>query len=125
MYSKTDQNRNAFIFFGSSTTTEECTNRLESHDFDGLILRVSAADGPMPITRDLVNATASSGIDDVLIYLDNVDLVDDEELLELVGLEARELLSKFDLDGDGAMIVYDTVFLGMLLDAIDEAFGVV
>ena len=113
------------FFFGSSTTTEECTNRLESHVFDGLILRVSAADGPMPTTLDFLNATVMSGIDDVLLYVDNVDIVDDQELLELVELEVRELLSKFDLDCEGAMIVYDTVPLDMLLDAIDEEFGMV
>jgi elongation factor Tu len=67
---------------------------------DGAILVVAATDGPMPQTREHVLLMKQVGVQKIVVFLNKVDLVDDEELLELVELEVRELLSKQDYDGD-------------------------
>ncbi len=67
---------------------------------DGAILVVSAADGPMPQTKEHVLLARQVGVPAIVVFLNKVDLVDDEELLELVELEIRELLSKYDFPGD-------------------------
>ncbi|MBU2191347.1 elongation factor Tu [Mesorhizobium sp. 10J20-29] len=67
---------------------------------DGAILVVSAADGPMPQTREHILLARQVGVPALVVFLNKVDLVDDEELLELVELEVRELLSKYDFPGD-------------------------
>lgn len=72
---------------------------------DGAILVVSAADGPMPQTREHVLLARQVGVPSLVVALNKVDMVDDAELLELVELEVRELLSSFEFDGDGAPVV--------------------
>ncbi|KKK51650.1 hypothetical protein LCGC14_3112820, partial [marine sediment metagenome] len=67
---------------------------------DGAIVVVSAADGPMPQTREHVLLARQVNVPALVVFLNKVDLVDDEELLELVELEVRELLSKYDFPGD-------------------------
>src|SRR5213596_2321596 len=72
---------------------------------DGAILVVSAADGPMPQTREHILLARQVGVPALVVYLNKVDMVDDPELLELVELEVRELLSKYDFPGDKIPIV--------------------
>ena len=72
---------------------------------DGAILVVSAADGPMPQTREHVLLARQVGVPAIVIALNKSDMVDDEELLELVELEARELLSQYDFPGDDVPVI--------------------
>jgi elongation factor Tu len=72
---------------------------------DGAILVVSAADGPMPQTREHILLARQVNVPAIVVFLNKVDLVDDEELLELVELEVRELLSKYDFPGDDIPII--------------------
>ena len=72
---------------------------------DGAILVVSAADGPMPQTREHILLARQVGVPKIVVFLNKVDLVDDPELLELVEMEVRELLSKYGFDGDDAPII--------------------
>jgi elongation factor Tu len=72
---------------------------------DGAILVVSAADGPMPQTREHILLARQVGVPALVVFLNKVDLVDDEELLELVELEVRELLSSYDYPGDDIPII--------------------
>ena len=72
---------------------------------DGAILVVSAADGPMPQTREHILLARQVGVPAIVVYLNKVDMVDDPELLELVELEMRELLSSYDFPGDDIPIV--------------------
>ena len=72
---------------------------------DGAILVVSAADGPMPQTREHILLARQSGVPALVVYLNKVDQVDDEELLELVEMEVRELLSSYSFPGDDLPIV--------------------
>ncbi len=72
---------------------------------DGAILVVSAADGPMPQTREHILLARQVGVPAIVVYMNKVDQVDDEELLELVELELRELLSSYDFPGDDIPIV--------------------
>jgi elongation factor Tu len=72
---------------------------------DGAILVVSAADGPMPQTREHILLARQVGVPSVVVFLNKVDLVDDPELLELVELEVRELLSKYEFPGDKTPII--------------------
>ena len=72
---------------------------------DGAILVVSAADGPMPQTREHILLAKQVGVPNLVVFLNKQDMVDDEELLELVELEVRELLSEYDFDGDNIPIV--------------------
>jgi len=72
---------------------------------DGAILVVSAADGPMPQTREHILLARQVGVPSMVVFLNKVDQVDDEELLELVELELRELLSKYDFPGDDIPII--------------------
>ena len=67
---------------------------------DGAILVVSAADGPMPQTREHILLAKQVGVPDIVVFLNKEDQVDDEELLELVELEVRELLDNYDFPGD-------------------------
>ena len=73
---------------------------------DGAILVVSAADGPMPQTKEHVLLARQVDVPALVVFLNKCDLVDDPELLELVEMEVRELLSKYDFDGDNATIVH-------------------
>src|SRR5512138_1253608 len=72
---------------------------------DGAILVVSAADGPMPQTREHILLARQVGVPYIVVYLNKADMVDDAELLELVEMEVRELLSKYDFPGDVTPIV--------------------
>ncbi|MCP4897097.1 MAG: elongation factor Tu [bacterium] len=72
---------------------------------DGAILVVSAADGPMPQTREHILLARQVGVPFIIVYMNKVDMVDDEELLDLVELEVRELLSEYDFPGDDIPIV--------------------
>ena len=81
---------------------------------DGAILVVSAADGPMPQTREHILLSKQVGVPDIVVFLNKEDQVDDEELLELVELEVRELLSAYDFPGDDIPIC-----VGSALQAIE------
>ena len=72
---------------------------------DGAILVVSAADGPMPQTREHILLARQVGVPALVVYLNKVDMVDDAELLELVEMEVRELLSSYEFPGDDIPIV--------------------
>src|SRR5436853_4163301 len=72
---------------------------------DGAILVVSAADGPMPQTREHILLARQVGVPFIVVFLNKVDLVDDPELLDLVELEVRELLSKYQFPGDTAPVI--------------------
>ena len=72
---------------------------------DGGILVVSAADGPMPQTREHVLLAKQVGIKHLVVFLNKVDMVDDEELIELVEMEIRDLLSFYDFDGDNIPVI--------------------
>ncbi|MCY4163470.1 MAG: elongation factor Tu [bacterium] len=84
---------------------------------DGAILVVSAADGPMPQTREHVLLARQVGVPSIVVALNKVDQVDDEELLELVELEVRELLSEYDFPGDDIPIVPVSAFKALEGDA--------
>lgn len=81
---------------------------------DGAILVVSAADGPMPQTREHILLARQVGVPNLVVFLNKQDMVDDEELLELVELEVRELLSDYQFDGDNIGIV-----AGSALEAVE------
>ena len=70
---------------------------------DGAILVCSAADGPMPQTREHILLSRQVGVPYIIVFLNKADMVDDEELLELVEMEVRELLSKYDFPGDDTL----------------------
>ena len=89
---------------------------------DGAILVVSAADGPMPQTREHILLARQVGVPAIVVYLNKVDQVDDEELLELVELEVRELLSAYDFPGDDIPIVKGSA-LSALEGKDDDGIG--
>ena len=72
---------------------------------DGAILVVSAADGPMPQTREHILLARQVGVPNIVVFLNKVDQVDDAELLDLVEMEVRELLSSYEFDGDNTLII--------------------
>lgn len=80
---------------------------------DGAILVVSAADGPMPQTREHILLARQVGISNLVVFLNKVDQVDDEELLELVELEVRELLSEYDFPGDEIPIIAGSALMAV------------
>src|SRR3984893_9931880 len=88
---------------------------------DGAILVVSAADGPMPQTREHILLARQVGVPALVVYLNKVDLVDDTELLELVELEVRELLSKYEFPGDKIPVVKGAGKAA--LDGVDDKLG--
>lgn len=104
--------------------------------FDGAILVVSAADGPMPQTREHILLARQAGIPSIVVYINKIDLVNDPELLQLVELEVRELLSSSGFPGDKATVIKgsaktalsdrsrrnDKKSINDLLNAIDGAF---
>ncbi len=83
---------------------------------DGAILVVSAADGPMPQTREHILLSRQVGVPYIVVFMNKADMVDDAELLELVEMEIRELLSEYDFPGDDTPIVS-----GSALQALEEA----
>ncbi|SLN39902.1 elongation factor Tu [Oceanibacterium hippocampi] len=80
---------------------------------DGAILVVSAADGPMPQTREHILLARQVGVPAIVVYLNKVDQVDDEELLELVELEVRELLSSYDFPGDDIPVIKGSALVAL------------
>ncbi len=99
---------------------------------DGAILVVSAADGPMPQTREHILLARQVGVPSIVVFMNKVDMVDDKDLLELVEMEVRELLSKYEFPGDVIPIVKGSalkalegnaeyeVFIKDLMTAVDE-----
>ncbi|MFL2545235.1 MAG: elongation factor Tu [Longimicrobiales bacterium] len=101
---------------------------------DGAILVVSAADGPMPQTREHILLARQVNVPHVVVFMNKVDMVDDEELLELVELEVRELLNEYDFPGDDTPIIHGSALKALeaggdgadaeciqeLMDAIDS-----
>ena len=85
---------------------------------DGAILVCSAADGPMPQTREHILLARQVGVPKIVVFLNKEDQVDDEELIELVEMEVRELLSEYEYDGDDAPIV-----VGSALKALEDPAG--
>jgi len=99
---------------------------------DGAILVVSAADGPMPQTREHVLLARQVGVPSIVVYLNKVDMVDDEELLDLVELEVRDLLTEYEFPGDDIPVVRGSALAALegeegaeasileLMDAVDS-----
>ena len=88
---------------------------------DGAILVVSAADGPMPQTREHILLSRQVGVPAMVVFLNKADMVDDEELLELVEMEVRELLSSYDFPGDDIPVVTGSALKALEGDAAYEA----
>ena len=88
---------------------------------DGAILVVSAADGPMPQTREHILLARQVNVPYLVVFLNKCDLVDDEELLDLVELEVRELLSKYDFPGDDAPVIRGQALAALNNPTDDEA----
>jgi elongation factor Tu len=99
---------------------------------DGAILVVAATDGPMPQTREHILLARQVGVPQLVVFMNKVDLVDDEELLELVELEVRELLSSYEFDGDNIPVIQGSALGALngedeheksiveLMDAVDD-----
>lgn len=99
---------------------------------DGAILVVSAADGPMPQTREHILLSRNVGVPYIVVFLNKCDMVDDEELLELVEMEVRDLLSDYDFPGDDVPVIKGSALKALegdadyeakifeLMDAVDE-----
>ncbi|MGU3577167.1 GTP-binding protein, partial [Brucellaceae bacterium C25G] len=88
---------------------------------DGAILVVNAADGPMPQTREHILLARQVGVPAIVVFLNKVDQVDDAELLELVEMEVRELLSKYDFPGDDIPVVKGSALAA--LEDSDKTIG--
>ena len=98
---------------------------------DGAILVVAATDGPMPQTKEHILLARQVGVPQIVVFMNKVDLVDDPELLELVEMEVRELLTSYGFDGDNTPIIQGSATLGLagepewvakieqLMDAVD------
>jgi elongation factor Tu len=80
---------------------------------DGAILVVSAADGPMPQTREHILLARQVGVPYIIVYMNKVDMVDDAELLELVELEVRELLDKYEFPGSATPIIHGSAKMAL------------
>ncbi|WP_188456378.1 elongation factor Tu [Virgibacillus oceani] len=99
---------------------------------DGAILVVSAADGPMPQTREHILLSRNVGVPSIVVFLNKCDMVDDEELLELVEMEVRDLLTEYDFPGDDVPVIKGSALKALegdadyeakifeLMDAVDE-----
>ncbi len=100
---------------------------------DGAILVVAATDGPMPQTREHILLAHQIGVPAIVVYLNKCDMVDDPELIDLVEMEVRELLTKYHFDGDNAKVIRGSALKALegdaqweksideLMDAVDEA----
>jgi len=135
----TVRDANKTVTIASSHTEYETENRHYAHvdcpghaDFvknmitgaaqmDGAILVVSAADGPMPQTREHVLLARQVGVPHIVVFMNKVDLVDDDELLELVEMEVRDLLSKYDFPGDDLPVVMGQANIAIENPQDDEA----
>jgi elongation factor Tu len=84
---------------------------------DGAILVVAATDGPMPQTREHILLARQVGVPNIVVFMNKADLVDDEEMLELVEMEVRELLSQYEYDGDNASIIIGSALKALEGDA--------
>jgi elongation factor Tu len=84
---------------------------------DGAILVVAATDGPMPQTREHILLCRQVGVPSIVVFMNKVDLVDDEEMLELVEMEVRELLDQYEFDGDGSAVVQGSALKALEGDA--------
>ena len=89
---------------------------------DGAILVVSAADGPMPQTREHILLARQVGVPYIIVYLNKADLVDDAELLELVEMEVRELLSSYEFPGDDTPVIVGSAL--QALEGVESEYGV-
>ena len=87
---------------------------------DGAILVVGADDGPMPQTREHILLARQVGVPNMVVFLNKCDMVDDEELIELVELELRELLSKYEFDGDNITIVRGSALKALECEDVDS-----
>src|SRR6187549_1731084 len=83
---------------------------------DGAILVVAATDGPMPQTREHILLARQVGVPQIVVFMNKVDMVDDPELLDLVEMEIRELLSFYEYDGDNTPIIRGSALGGLNLD---------
>jgi elongation factor Tu len=92
---------------------------------DGAILVVSAADGPMPQTREHILLARQVGVPYIIVFMNKADMVDDKELLELVEVEVRELLSKYEFPGDKTPIVIGSALKAMEGDTSDMGEGAI
>jgi len=90
---------------------------------DGAVLVVSAADGPMPQTREHILLARQVGVPYIVVYMNKCDMVDDEELLELVEMEIRELLDKYEFPGDDTPIIRGSALKALEGDATDLGEG--
>ena len=90
---------------------------------DGAVLVVSAADGPMPQTREHILLARQVGVPYIVVYLNKCDLVDDEELLELVEMEVRELLDKYEFPGDDTPIIRGSALKALAGEEGDQGEG--
>jgi elongation factor Tu len=90
---------------------------------DGAILVVSAADGPMPQTREHILLARQVGVPYIIVYMNKADMVDDKELLELVEMEVRELLSKYEFPGDDTPIIIGSAKMAMEGDTSEMGEG--
>jgi elongation factor Tu len=88
---------------------------------DGAILVVSAADGPMPQTREHILLARQVGVPSLVVFMNKCDMVDDKELLELVEMEIRELLTKYEFPGDEIPVIQGSAKLG--LEGVDSDLG--
>jgi len=88
---------------------------------DGAILVVSAADGPMPQTREHILLARQVGVPYIVVYMNKTDMVDDEELIELVEMELREMLDEYDFPGDEIPIIKGSAKLALESDSQDES----
>jgi len=84
---------------------------------DGAILVVAATDGPMPQTREHILLARQVGVPNIVVFMNKVDLVDDEEMIELVDMEVRELLSSYEYDGDNASVIAGSALKALEGDA--------
>jgi elongation factor Tu len=84
---------------------------------DGAILVVAATDGPMPQTREHILLARQVGVPQIVVFMNKVDLVDDPEMLELVEMEVRELLSQYNFDGDNAAVIQGSALKALEGDA--------
>ena len=92
---------------------------------DGAILVVSAADGPMPQTREHILLSRQVGVPYIVVFLNKADMVDDKELLELVEMEVRELLSKYEFPGDDTPIIIGSALKALEGDTSDIGEGAI
>jgi elongation factor Tu len=88
---------------------------------DGAILVVSADDGPMPQTREHILLARQVGVPRIVVFLNKCDMVDDEELIELVDMELRELLSKYEFPGDDTPIIRGSALKALESEDVDSA----